>query len=126
MNWLSISSRKQKKPDSVYIIEIETLNNGLFGYDTETYPGHINYIQTPETILVASVEPSLRILKGDFVGCNCVDGGEFLISRSVIKTVNIMPAINTSEDAKSIDAFIADNIEGVKVIGWYNYWKDEV
>lgn len=123
MNWLSISSRKQKKPDSVYIIEIETLDTGTFGYDTETYPVH--FTSTPDTIFVASVESSLRILKGDFVGCNCVDGGEFLISRSVIKTVNILPPLNTAEDAKSIDGFIADNTDGVKVVGWYNYWKEE-
>ena len=124
MNWLSISSRKQKKPDNVYIIEIETLDTGTFGYDSETYHP-VHFTSTPDTILVASVESSLRILKGDFVGCNCVDGGEFLISRSVIKTVNILPTLNTAEDAKSIDGFIADNTDGVKVVGWYNYWKDE-
>lgn len=123
MDWLSISSRKQKKPDSVYIIEIETLDTGTFGYDSETHP--VYFTSTPDTIFVASVEPTLRIMKGDFVGCKCVDGGEFLISRSVIKTVNILPPLNTAEDAKSIDGFIADNTDGVKVVGWYNHWKDE-
>lgn len=123
MDWLSISSRKQKKPDSVYIIEIETLDTGTFGYDSETYPVH--FTSTPDTIFVASVEPTLRIMKSNFVGCKCVDGGEFLISRSVIKTVNILPPLNTAEDAKSIDGFIADNTDGVKVVGWYNHWKDE-
>ena len=124
MKGLRMFSQKQKKPDNVYIIEIETSDPGVFGYDAETYP--VQYTHKPDTILVASVESSLRILKGDFVGCNCVDGGEFLISRSVIKTVNILPPLNTAEDAKSIDGFIADSTDGVKVVGWYNYWKDEV
>ena len=124
MKGLHIFNQKQKKPETVYVIEIETLTRGVPGYDSES--NTIHYANTPDTIFVASVEPTLRILKGDFVGCDCVDGGVFMISRPVIKTVNVLPPINTAEDAKSIDAFIADNESGVKVVGWYNHWKDEV
>lgn len=117
MKGLSIFNQKNKKPDDVYIIIVETLGSKRVGYDSESSLG--------QTVLVASVEQSLRILKGDFVGCNCVDGGEFLISRSIIKTINILPALNTSEDAKHLDSFIADKVDNVKVVGWYNYWKEE-
>lgn len=117
MKGLSIFNQKNKKPDDVYIIVVETLGSKRVGYDSESSLG--------QTVLVASVEQSLRILKGDFVGCNCVDGGEFLISRSIIKTINILPALNTSEDAKHLDSFIADKVDNVKVVGWYNYWKEE-
>lgn len=116
MKGLSIFNQKNKKPDDVYIIIVETLGSKRVGYDSESSLG--------QTVLVASVEQSLRILKGDFVGCNCVDGGEFLISRSIIKTINILPALNTSEDAKHLDSFIADKVDNVKVVGWYNYWKE--
>lgn len=122
MKWLHIFNQKQKKPETVYVIEIETLTRGVPGYDSESYT--IHYANTPDTIFVASVEPALRILKGDFMGCDCADGGEFLINRSIIKTINILPALNTPEDAKHLDSFIADKVDNVKVIGWYNYWKE--
>lgn len=124
MKGLSIFNQKNKKPDDVYIIVVETLGSKRVGYDSESSLGQTDYSATPDTVLVASVEQSLRILKGDFVGCNCVDGGVFLISRSIIKTINILPALNTSEDAKHLDSFIADKVDNVKVVGWYNYWKE--